>query len=99
MLFEPDETEEKTSQAELEHQDFLDNLRDIAGTHAGKLVLWKILEYAGVHNSSFDLNPQIMSYNEGRREVGLWLEKLLDDINPNLIYDIAKEKANVRTNQ
>lgn len=99
MFLESDETEQKLSQAELDYRDFLDNLRDVAGTSAGKLVLWRILEYAGVHNSSFDLNPQLMSYNEGRRDVGLWLEKVLEDINPNLVYDIAKEKANVRTNQ
>lgn len=101
MFFEEEEEDkQKLSAAELEYQSFMDDLREVTNTEAGKRVFWKILEYAGIHSSSFDKDLSQMCLNEGRREVGLWIEARLEEINPNLIYEIAKtkEKVNVRTN-
>ena len=99
MFSEDDEENQPQSAEVLEYQQFLDDLREVAGKPAGKRVFWKILEYAGVHSSSFDKEMSQMCLNEGRREVGLWLEKQLENINPDLIYEIAKEKINVRTDR
>lgn len=100
MLFEENEDEkQQVSPAEEEYQQFIDDLREVAKTPAGKRVFWKLLEYTGVHISVFDKNIQEMCRNEGRREVGLWLEELLEQVDINLLYEIAKEKANVRTDR
>lgn len=99
MFFEDEEEKPKPSAAELDYQSFLDDLREVTATSAGKRVFWKLLEYAGVHSSSFDKDMSQMCLNEGRRDVGLWIEAKLEEINPNLIYEIAKEKVNVRTDR
>lgn len=98
MFFEVEEKQE-LSASELDYLNFLDDLREVTNTPAGKRVFWKLLEHAGIHKSSFDKDVQQMSFNEGQREVGLWIEEQLEKINPNLIYEIAKtkEKANVGT--
>ena len=100
MFFEEEEQEkQQPSQAEEEYRQFIDDLRAVAGTPAGKRVFWKLLEYTGVHISVFDKNMQEMCRNEGRREVGLWLEECLEQVDLNLLYEIAKEKINVRTDR
>lgn len=99
MFFESEEEEKQQSALELEYQQFLDDLREVTATSAGKRVFWKLLEYTGVHSSSFDKEMSQMCLNEGRRDVGLWIETNLELVDPNLIYEIAKEKANVRTDR
>lgn len=89
-----DEAKQNISAEELEYQDFIDDLREVTNSKVGKRVFWKLLEFSGIHSSSFDPNVQEMCRNEGRREFGLWIEQNLEAINPNLIYEIAKEKAN-----
>lgn len=96
MFFEEEEQEkQQSSQAEEEHRQFIDDLRTVARTAEGRRVFWKLLEYTGIHISVFDKNVQEMCRNEGRREVGLWLEECLEQVDLNLLYKIAKEKINV----
>nr|DAK74333.1 MAG TPA: hypothetical protein [Caudoviricetes sp.] len=99
MFFENEDEQKAPSPAEQEYRNFLDDLREVTQAPAGKRVFWKLLEYTDVHGSSFDTNPQVMSFNEGRRDVGLWIEKQLEQIEPDLIYQIAKEKINVRSDR
>mgnify|MGYP007122733118 FL=1 len=99
MFFEDDEEKQPDAVPELEYQNFLDDLREVTKTPAGKRVFWKLLEYAGIHHSVYDANVQEMCRNEGRREFGLWIEETLDRVDPDLIYQIAKEKVNVRSDR
>ena len=99
MFFEDEEEKQTPSPAEQEYQKFLDDLREVTHTPAGKRVFWQLLEYTDVHSSSFDADPHVMSFNEGRRDVGLWIEKQLEQVEPDLIYQIAKEKINVRSDR
>lgn len=99
MFFEDNEEKQPAAAPELEYQNFLDDLREVILTPAGKRVFWKLLEYAAIHTSVYDSDVHEMCRNEGRREFGLWIEEQLEQVDQNLIYEIAKEKVNVRTDR
>ncbi|OAM43494.1 hypothetical protein A7Q01_00095 [Eikenella sp. NML96-A-049] len=40
---------------------------------AGRRVVWRLLEQAGVWRSVFNPEPVRMAFAEGRRNLGLWL--------------------------
>lgn len=66
-------------------------LRQISKDKAGRIVIWGLLEHARIHQTVFDSNASLMAFREGERNFGLWLEDCLTKVNPNLIYEIAKE--------
>jgi hypothetical protein len=70
---------------------FIAGLRQISKDKAGRIVIWGLLEHARIHQTVFDSNAQLMAFREGERNFGLWLEDCLTKVNPNLIYEIAKE--------
>lgn len=52
-------------------------LRELLGHTSGRIYLWWLLGQAGVMESSFDRDPHVTSFKEGRRSLG---NKVLADI-------------------
>jgi len=55
----------------------LKDMKDLLATHFGKRILWRYLAFCKIFESSFTVDPNITSFNEGKRDVGL---KMLADI-------------------
>lgn len=62
----------------LSEQDKLD-INDLMDFDFGVRVIARILDYCGMNISSFNQDNAIMSFNEGRRDVGLHIVKMLED--------------------
>ncbi len=75
----------------MKSEQFTESLRKICQSKDGRRVVWGLLERARIHQTVFAENPLVMAQREGERNFGLWLEGCLSKVNPNLIYEIAKE--------
>lgn len=49
----------------------LDDLRQVMATKQGRRFVWRLLGQCGVLRQSFNTNGSIMSFNEGRRSIGI----------------------------
>lgn len=71
----------------------LKDLKAVTGTKEGRAFVWWLISICGVYNSVFSEYGN-MCRAEGKREIGLILIDKLNQIDPNLIYNIAKEQNN-----
>lgn len=79
------ESERNTRKAELR------DLGAVLGTPEGRRVLWRVLEVAGVHRSTFNPHGSISAFNEGMRNVGLIFQKDITDHFPQQYVDMLQE--------
>ena len=56
----------------------LDDLKKILKIPEGRRFVLRVLGEAGMFHASFSLNSMQTSFNEGKRDIGLWLMKDLD---------------------
>lgn len=57
----------------------------------GRRFVYRILAEGGIYQSSFNSDPLVMAYNEGRRALALWLQSLFADC-PELYLRLIQEK-------
>lgn len=48
----------------------------------GRRIAWRLLEKAGIYRTSFNHSGSVMAFNEGKRDVGLFLLAELNDAAP-----------------
>jgi len=68
----------------------LDDLRQLLKTKWGRRLIWRVLEKAGIHRTSFTGNSTTF-FNEGQRNIGLWLESEVTDADTNGYLQMIKE--------
>jgi hypothetical protein len=68
------------------------------GSKRGRRIIWRLLDEAGIHRSSFDKDPYQMAFNEGWRNAGNALLAKLDDACPDLYLAMLKEHSDGRSN-
>jgi hypothetical protein len=68
----------------------LDDLRQLLKTKWGRRLVWRVLEKAGIHRTSFTGNSTTF-FNEGQRNIGLWLESEVTDADTNGYLQMIKE--------
>ena len=78
----------------LESQDA--DLREILDRGAGRRVLWRLLEHAGVFRSAFSADPYATAFNEGRRSSGLFLLNEVERASPGALGAMMKEFSDER---
>ena len=87
-------TEERDALLEAERRRReLEDIRWLLGHAQGRRFASRILEQAGVHRSSFNHSGSLMAFNEGRRDVGLWLIAELTEANADGYLKLLKEYA------
>jgi len=74
----------------LKRDQWLQDLRAVLKTEAGKRVLWHVLEESRVFASSFSGDPHSTSFNEGRRYFGIGLLQDLNELDPRAFFDLAE---------
>jgi len=73
----------------------LDDLRWLLGHPQGRRIVSRLLDQAGVFRSSFNTSGSVMAFNEGRRDLGLFLTGELLEASADGYLKILKEfKAN-----
>lgn len=57
----------------------------------GRRFMNRLLERTGVHRSSFNHSGSVMAFNEGRRDLGLFLTAELLELTPDAYLQLLKE--------
>jgi hypothetical protein len=60
----------------------------------GRRFMWELLSRCGVFQSTFDTNQALMSFNEGRRNIGLYYLAVVHDECADLYNEMVKEARN-----
>lgn len=76
MSEEQESQEARNERVRKQDQEYLNALREVIETHAGRKVLWRLLSRAGVFRGTYTQDSGQAAFNEGRRNEGLSL--LLD---------------------
>ena len=69
----------------------LDDLKKILKIPEGRRFVLRVLGEAGMFHASFSLNSMQTSFNEGKRDIGLWLMKDLDSAEPMAYSQMLRE--------
>lgn len=69
----------------------LEDLRWLLGHPQGRRIALRWLDETGVFRSSFNHSGSLMAFNEGRRNIGLWLTAELMEANADGYLKVLKE--------
>lgn len=69
----------------------LDDLRWLLGHPQGRRIVSRLLEHAGVFRSSFNHSGSVMAFQEGKRDVGLFLTSELLEASSDGYMKVLKE--------
>lgn len=72
----------------------LSDFKSVIDTVEGRRFIRRVLAECGIHQTSFTGDALTMSFKEGRRSVGLWLQSLFFDC-PDQYIKLLKEESNV----
>ena len=85
--------EEESEEAKARRRQQEEDLKWLMAHAAGRRIASRILEITGVHRTTFNPSGSVMAFNEGRRNVGLWLEANLIAVTPDGYFKLLKEYA------
>ena len=80
----------------LDRQNEESDIKWLMSSKRGRRFVWRLLEQAGVFQSSFNTNAMTMSFSEGNRNYGLQLLNLVHTLCPELYPTMINEQQNVR---
>lgn len=66
----------------------------IMSTHGGRSVINRVLEQCGVFSDQFTKCPYEHAKNAGRRQIGLWLIRELEEAASGEYLTLLKERSN-----
>lgn len=88
---EQNRAEEEQAKARLKRQRETEDIRWLMAHAQGRRIAARVLERAGVRRTSFHNSGSTMAFNEGRRDMGLWLEGELLELTPDAWLKMMKE--------
>lgn len=68
-----------------------DDLQAVIKIPGGRRFVLKMLGQTGIFTASFSQNSMTTSFNEGRRDIGLWLLKEIDEVDPMAFSQMQRE--------
>lgn len=78
---------------QLKREQQLVELKAILDTRFGRDLLWRMLERCSVFKTTFSSEPLTMAFNEGKRQIGLWLLKEINEAQPKA-YSLMTQENN-----
>ena len=71
----------------------IEDLKGILNSKPGRRFMWRLLERAGVYRTSFNNSGSITAFNEGRRDIGLFLLNEIHEVAPELYLVMLKDRT------
>ena len=69
----------------------LSDIRKIVAMPEGRRFIWRVLTRAGIYTPSFAVEQSIMSFNEGKRNIGLFILEDLMRAKPEAFMQMSQE--------
>ena len=85
------EAEAEDAEARDHRRKELEDLRWLLGHPQGRRIALRLLDETGVFRSSFNHSGSLMAFNEGRRNIGLWMTAELMEANSEGYLKVLKE--------
>lgn len=67
------------------------DLKWLAGNVQGRRIIWRLLDRAGIYRTSFNHSGSLMAFNEGKRDMGLFLLAEVSEASPNGLLKLIAE--------
>ncbi len=77
--------------AHLERQAELEDLRKLMSTKHGRRVVYRLIERAGIHRTTFRESPTESAFLEGQRDFGIFVEAEVNEACPSHYLTMLKE--------
>ena len=74
-----------------ERQQELRDIQSVMKFRDGRRFMWRVLEKAGIYDSSFSVDPAILAFKEVQRNIGLMLISDIMKATPDKYQVMAKE--------
>lgn len=71
----------------------VEDIEEILNSKAGRRFTWRMLERAGVYRTSFNNSGSVTAFNEGRRDIGLFLMAEIHEIAPEQYLAMLRENT------
>lgn len=68
-----------------------DDLRWLLAHPQGRRIADRVLSETGIFRSSFNHSGSVMAFNEGKRQIGLWLTAELLEASPEGYFKVLKQ--------
>lgn len=68
-----------------------DAIRSAASSRQGRHLMWAFLQQSGIHALSYTGEANSTAFNEGQRNMGIWLKSHLDRFAPEAFLIMTKE--------
>lgn len=88
------EQEAREASRAAKRQQEVEDIKWLMAHPAGRRILARIMEFTGPRRTSFHTNGSTMALNEGRKQVGLWLEGEVLELVPDAYLKLLKEFRN-----
>ncbi len=85
------QVQKKKTKAQLRRMQENDWLKDILSKEGGRDFIWRLLIQCGVYHTSFTGDAPHTFFNEGKRQIGLWLLTEIDAADNRSILLIHEE--------
>lgn len=69
----------------------VDDLQKVLKNPEGRRFVWRVLSEAGIFKASFSLNSMQTAFNEGKRDIGIWLMGDVDRAEPGAYAQMQRE--------
>lgn len=86
-----DTIEKQQKRREESDYDLCADVQMLMKTPQGRRMAWRILAHTGIWHSSFSTDNALMAFNEGKRDVGLFLMSLLLRFSADEYHTMNKE--------
>lgn len=73
-------------------QQEVDDLKWLMAHAQGRRIVWRLLDKTGIYRTSFNHSGSVMAFNEGKRDVGLFLLAEFDEADPGGFLKMLGEK-------
>jgi hypothetical protein len=93
-MHEQDADEAEQAKAAKRVQREVEDLKWLMKDARGRRFVARLLDKTGVHRTSFHTSGSVMAFNEGRRDVGLFLTGELLTHAPNAYFQLLNEYRN-----
>lgn len=71
----------------------IEDLRWLMAHAQGRRVVWRLLERAGLYRTSFNHSGSLMAFNEGKRDMGLFVLAEISEAAPEGYVKLLKENS------
>lgn len=68
-----------------------DAIRSVVSSRQGRHLVWAILQQSGIHALSYTGEANSTAFNEGQRNIGIWLKSNIDRFAPEAFMIMTKE--------